>query len=69
MVWIVGHQFDGSCLVVKFLRGNVPVIIIQEIEDDRDKWRDFSGEGIAKGGKVFGVYSFDGLLDDFSFDQ
>ena len=51
------------------LRGNAPVIIVQKINDGRDEWRDFSGDGIAKGGEVFGVYSFDNFLDDGSFEQ
>ena len=47
----------------------MPVIIVQKIEDGRDKWRDFSGDGIAKGSEVFGVYSFDDFLDNGSFEQ
>ena len=66
---IVGQLFDGGCLVVKLLQGNAPVIIIQEIMDGQDKWRDLSGDGITKGDEVFGIYSFDGLLDDGSFEQ
>ena len=66
---IVGHWFDDSCLVVKLLRGNALVIIVQEIEDGQDKWRDFSGDGIAKGGGVFSFYSFDDFLGDGSFEQ
>ena len=55
---IVGHQFDSSCLVVKFFRGNALKIRVKEIKDGQGKWRDFYGDGIAKGGKLFGVYSF-----------
>ena len=66
---IVGHLFDDSCLVVKLLRGNAPVIIVQEIEDGRDEWRDLSGDKISKGGELFGVYSFNYLLDYGSFEQ
>ena len=66
---IVGHRFYGSCLVFKLLRGNATVNIIQEVKDGRDEWRDLSGDGIAKGGEVFGVYSFDGFLDDGSFEH
>ena len=47
----------------------MPVIIVQEIEDGRDKWHDFSVDGIAKDGGVFGVYSFDCFLDDGLFEQ
>ena len=42
---------------------------MQEVEDGRDKWRDFYDDMIAKGGKVFGVYSFDGFLVDGLFEQ
>ena len=28
---IVGHLFGDSCLVIKSLRGNAPIIIVQEI--------------------------------------
>ena len=66
---IVGHWFDNSCCVIKLLRGNAPVIILQKIEDGRDEWCDFSGDRITKSVKVFGVYSFDDFLDDGSFDQ
>ena len=66
---ILGHLFDGSCLDVKLLRGDAPVIIVQEVEDGRDEWRYLSGDRIAQGGEVFGVYSFDDFLDDGSFKQ
>ena len=49
--------------------GNAPVIIVQKIEDGQEEWCDLSGDRIEKGGKVFGVYSFDDFLDDGSFDQ
>ena len=29
----------------------------------------FSSDGIAKGGELFGVYSFDDFLDDGSFEH
>ena len=54
---------------MKFLRGNAPVIVVQEIEDGRDEWRDFSNDRIAKYSKVFGVYRFDYFLDYGSFEQ
>ena len=54
---------------MKLLQGNVPIIFIQETKDGQDEWRDFSGDRILKGGKVFDVYSFDDLLDDGLFDQ
>ena len=69
MVWIVAHLFDSNFLVVKLLWGNATVFIVQEIEDGRDEWHDLFGDMIAKGGEVFGVYSFDNLLDDGSFYQ
>ena len=45
------------------------VIIAQEVEDGWYEWHDLSGDVIAKGDKVFGVYSFDNFLDDGSFEQ
>ena len=69
MIRIVGHRFDGSGFVVKLLRVNAPVIIVKEFKDGWDEWRDFSGDGILKGGKVFGAYRFNDFLDDGSFDQ
>ena len=66
---IVVHRFDNSCFVIKLLWGNTHVIIVQRIKDGRDNWRDLSGDGIAKGSKVFGVYRFDYLLDDGLFEQ
>ena len=66
---IVGHLFDGISVLVKMLRSNASVIIVQEVDHVRDEWRDFSGDGISKGGEVFGVYSFNGFLDDGSFKQ
>ena len=47
----------------------MPVIVVHEIKDGRDEWHDLSGDGIAKGGKVFGVYSFDDLMDGCSFEH
>ena len=47
----------------------MPIIIAQEIKDGWDKCRYLSGDGIVKGGEVFGVYSFNDLLDDGSFEQ
>ena len=55
--------------VVELLWDNAPVIIVQEIKDGWDEWRDFSSDDIVKGGKVFGVYSFDDFLEDGSFKQ
>ena len=69
MCRIVCHRIDSNCLVIKSLLGNAPIIIVQEVEDGRDKWRDFYDDMIVKGGKVFGVYSFDGFLVDGLFEQ
>ena len=69
MIRIIGCLFDGSGLVVKLLRVNAPVIIVQEVKDGWDEWRGFSGYGSAKGGESFGIYSFDYLLGDGSFEQ
>ena len=66
---IVGHQFESSGFFVKLLQGNALVLIVQEVEDGRDEWHDLSGDEITKGGKVFGVYSFNDFLDYVSFEQ
>ena len=42
---------------------------MQEVKGGQDKWRDLSGDMIEKGSEVFGVYSFDDLLDDGSFEN
>ena len=67
--WIVGHWFDDGCPVVKLLWGNAPVIVVQEIENGWDECCDLDGDVIAKGGKVFGFYSFNDFLDGGLFEQ
>ena len=42
---------------------------MQEVEDGWDKWRDLSDDGIAKGGRVLGVYSLNDFLGDGLFKQ
>ena len=51
------------------MQGNAPIIILQELEYGRDECCDLYGDRIAKGGEVFGVYSFNDFLDDGSFEQ
>ena len=36
--------------------------MVQEVEDGWYECHDLSDDTIAKGGKLFGVYSFDGFL-------
>ena len=51
------------------MRGNAPVIIVQEVKVGQDECHNFSNDGIARVGEVFGVYSFNEFLDDGSFKQ
>ena len=51
------------------MQGDAPIVIVQEVEDGRDEWRNLYGDGITKGDEVFGVYSFDDFMDDGSFEQ
>ena len=69
MGWISGHRFEGSCLVVKLLQGDSPVIIVQEEKDGRNERHDLSGDRIAMGNEVFGVYIFDDFLEDGFSEQ
>ena len=37
---------------------------MQELKDGRDEWSNFSGDGVAKGGKIFGVDGPADFLDE-----
>ena len=49
--------------------GDTSIIVVKKIEDGHDKWCDFSCEGIAKGGEIFGVYDIGDLLDEGSLEK
>ena len=42
---------------------------MQELKNGRDEWHNFSSDGVAKGGEIFGVDGLDYLLDEVSFEQ
>ena len=65
----VNHCFDGGGLVVKFLGDDMSVVVVKKLEDGRDEWCNFSGDGVAKGGKICGVNGLDDLLDEGSFEE
>ena len=67
--WTVNHCFDGGGLVVKFLGNDMSVVVVKKLEDGQDEWCDLSGDGVAKGGKIFGVNGLDDLLDEGSFEE
>ena len=67
MRWVINHCFDGGGLVVKFLGGDASVIVMKKLEDGQDEWCIFSCDGVAKGGKIFGVDGLNDLLDEGSF--
>ena len=45
------------------------IVVVQELKDGWDEWRNISGDGVAKGGKIFGVDGLNDLLDEGSFDK
>ena len=51
------------------MQGDSPVIIVQKEKDGRNERHDLSGDRIAKGNEVFGVYSFDDFLEDGFSEQ
>ena len=65
---VVDHCLDGGDLVVKFLWGDASIVVVKELNDGWDKWCNLSGDGFAKGGKMFGVNGRDDLLDEGSFE-
>ena len=69
MRWFINNCFDGGGFVVKLLGGDTSVIIVKELEDGRDKWFNLSCDGVAKGGKIFGVDGLDDLLDECSLEK
>ena len=51
------------------LWGDASIVVVHELKDGRDEWRNFSGDGVAKGGEIFGVDGLDDFLDEGSFKQ
>ena len=66
---IVDHCFYGGGLVVKLLGGNSSIVVVKKLKDGWDEWCNFSGDGVAKGGEIFGVDGFDNMLDEGSFEK
>ena len=65
--WVVDHCLDGGGLVIKLLRGDASIFFVEELKDGRDEWRNFSGDGVAEGGEIFGVNGLDDLLGEGLF--
>ena len=65
---IVDHCFDGGGLVVNFMGGDESIVVVKKLEDGQDKWCDFSGDRVAKGGGIFGVDGLDDILDEDLFN-
>ena len=42
---------------------------MKKLKDGWDEWCNFSGDGVAKGGEIFGVDGFDNMLDEGSFEK
>ena len=60
---------DGGGLVVKLMGGDAFIVLAKKLEDGRDEWCNLSGDGVAKGSKIFGVDGLNDLLDESSFDK
>ena len=69
MVRILDHCFDDSGPVVNLLGGDASIVVVKKLEDGRDEWCNLYGDGVAKGGKIFGVDGLDDLLDKGSFEK
>ena len=63
------QQLDDKTTTVKSLLVDRSIVVVYELNDGRDEWRNLSGDGVAKGGKVFGVDGLDYLLDEGSFEK
>ena len=69
LVWVVDHFLDSGRLVVKFLRGDAYIVVVEEIKYGRDKWCNLSGDAVAKGREIFGVSCLNDLLDEGLFEK
>ena len=69
MCWVIDHCFDGGGLVVKLLEGDAAVIVVKVPKDGWDERHDFSRDGVAKGGKIFGVDAFYDFLEEGSLKK
>ena len=49
--------------------GDASIVVVKKLEDCWDEWCNFSGDGVAKGGNIFGVDGLDDLLDEGSFEK
>ena len=66
---IVDHCFDGGGLVVKLLGGDASIVVLKKLEYGQDEWCNFSGDGDAKGGEIFGVDGLNDLLGEGYFKK
>ena len=66
---IVDHCFDAGGLVVKLLGGDSSIVVVKKLDDGQDEWGNFSSDGVAKGGEVFGADGLDDLLYEGSFEK
>ena len=51
------------------LGGETFIFVVNKLKDGRDEWCNFSGDGVAKGGEIFGIDGLDDLLDKGSFEK
>ena len=66
---VVDCCLDADGIVLKLLQGDASIVVVEELKNVRDEWCNFSGDGVAKGGKIFGVDGLDGLLGEVLFDN
>ena len=66
---IVDNLLDSGCLVVKLLQGDASIVVVQELKDGQDKWRNLPGGAVTKGGNTFVVDGLDNFLDEGLFEQ
>ena len=64
---IIDYCFDSGDLVVKFLVGDASIVVVKKLDDGRDEWCNFSGDGVAKGGEIFFADGLNDLLDEGLF--
>ena len=69
LIWLVDHCLDGGGIVIKLLWVDASIVIVEELKYGRDKWCNLSGDGVAKGGEIFGVNGIDDLFDEGSFQK
>ena len=66
---IVDHCFDGGSIFAKLLGGDTSIVVVKKLKDGWDEWCNFSSDGVAMGGKLFGVDGINDLLDEGLFEK